>query len=62
MNISSNISSLQTNQSFMNANSKQKDLTKEIPNQIIAQGVAEVNVDAIKTQDSMLGTLLDVKV
>jgi len=39
----------------------QTDLNKEIPNQIIASGVNEANVNAIKTQDEMLGTLLDLK-
>jgi flagellar hook protein FlgE len=40
----------------------QTDLTKEIPNQIIAQDAVAVNVSAIKTQDEMFGTLLDIKV
>lgn len=40
----------------------QTDLAKEIPDQIIQGGVAEVNVAAIKTQDEMFGTLLDIKV
>lgn len=39
----------------------QTDLSKEIPDQIIQSGVAEVNVAAIKTQDEMFGTLLDIK-
>ncbi|OHE09552.1 MAG: hypothetical protein A2513_04640 [Sulfurimonas sp. RIFOXYD12_FULL_33_39] len=39
----------------------QTDLTKEIPNQIIAQEATAVNVTAIKTQDEMLGSLLDIK-
>jgi len=39
----------------------QTDLAKEIPDQIIAGGVAEANVSAIKTQDEMFGTLLDIK-
>ena len=39
----------------------QTDLTKEIPNQIVASGVAEANVTAIKTEDQMMGTLLDIK-
>lgn len=39
----------------------QTDLAKEIPNQIIAQDVTAVNVQAIKTQDEMLGSLLDIK-
>ena len=40
----------------------QTDLAKEIPNQIIAGGVTEANVSAIKTEDEMFGTLLDIKV
>ena len=39
----------------------QTDLSKEIPDQIIQTGVAEANVTAIKTQDEMFGTLLDIK-
>lgn len=39
----------------------QTNLTKEIPNQMIAQEGVSVNVTAIKTQDEMLGTLLDLK-
>ena len=39
----------------------QTDLAKEIPDQITQGGVAEANVSAIKTQDEMLGTLLDIK-
>jgi len=39
----------------------QTDLSKEIPDQITQGGVAEVNVAAIKTQDQMFGTLLDIK-
>jgi len=39
----------------------QTDLTKEIPDQIIAQDAVGVNVASIKTQDQMLGTLLDMK-
>lgn len=39
----------------------QTDLAKEIPDQIIAQDTVAVNVSAIKTQDEMMGTLLDIK-
>ncbi|MDF1877916.1 hypothetical protein JHD47_08825 [Sulfurimonas sp. SAG-AH-194-L11] len=39
----------------------QTDLAKEIPDQIIQSGVAEANVAAIKTQDQIFGTLLDIK-
>lgn len=40
----------------------QTDLAKEIPDQIIAQDATAVNITAIKTQDEMFGTLLDIKV
>ena len=39
----------------------QTDLTQEIPDQMIAENVTAVNVTAIRTQDEMLGTLLDIK-
>lgn len=39
----------------------QTDLAKEIPDQIIAQDATSFNVSAIKTQDEMFGTLLDIK-
>lgn len=100
MNISNNISSIQSHQTMMNnnahnianvntdgfrssdtrmldsggsvtANSRkaddngslksQTDLAKEIPDQIVVQGATAVNVTAIKTQDEMLGSLLDIK-
>ena len=40
----------------------QTDLAKEIPNQIIAQDATALNVTAVKTQDEMMGTLLNIKV
>ena len=71
MNISNNISSIQSHQSMMNtsatnvANMSSKnsntDLAKEMTNQIVASGGTEVNASAIKTQDEMLGSLLDIK-
>ncbi|MBL0708238.1 MAG: hypothetical protein JJW00_04245 [Sulfurimonas sp.] len=39
----------------------QTDLTKEIPEQISIQGATSFNIKAIKTQDEMLGTLLDIR-
>lgn len=39
----------------------QTDLAREIPNQIIAERAVASNVTAIKTYDSMLGSLLDIK-
>ena len=40
----------------------QTDLTKEFPEQIIAADAVAVNVQAIRTREDMLGTLLDMKV
>ena len=62
--MSSNESSVSANtRKADNTGSKtsQTDLAKEIPNQIIAQDATAVNVTAIKTQDQMLGSLLDIK-
>ena len=39
----------------------QTDLSKEIPDQITIRGATSANVTAIKTQDEMLGSLLDIK-
>jgi len=97
MNISTNVSSLQANQTFLNTNANnianvntdgfrpsdtrvttnlqtdtrladdsgsqksQTDLTKEITDQITIGGVAEANASTIRTQDEMMGTLLDIK-
>jgi flagellar hook protein FlgE len=99
--ISSNVSSLISNQTFMNNNasnvanantdgyvprnttisetsngatkanttladsngstSSQTDLTKEITDQISIEKVSEANVQAIRTQNEMVGSLLDIK-
>jgi len=66
MNISNNVSSIQTNQSFLNATAKNikdggGDLSKEIPNLIVAEKTNALEVTAIKTQDEMIGSLLDIK-
>lgn len=66
MAISSNIASLQTNQSFLNTTArniagKNPNLAKEMTNLIVADKTNAVNINAIKTQDAMLGTLLDIK-
>ncbi len=101
MSISTNLSSLQANQTFMNTNAdnianvntdgfrptqttisnpskgtvqadlskaddtgspkSQTDLTKEISDQVIIGGISQANVTAIKTQDEMMGSLLDIK-
>jgi flagellar hook protein FlgE len=100
--ISSNVSSIQANQVFMNNNANnianvntdgfipsdtqlsdtgngsvsaktrlatdngspksQTDLAKEIPDQITISRSVEANVNAIKTQDEMFGSLLNIKV
>ncbi|MEO1954354.1 MAG: hypothetical protein ABGW74_06595 [Campylobacterales bacterium] len=39
----------------------QTDLTKEIPDQMIASDTLSVNTTAIQTQDEIMGTLLDIK-
>jgi len=39
----------------------QTDLAKELTEQIVVEDVTASNVVAIKTQDDMLGTLLDLK-
>ena len=66
MNISPNISSIATNQSFLNTTAdsiknQSGDLAKDMTNLIVAEDVNAVNVTAIKAQDEMLGTLLDIK-
>ena len=45
-----------------NKNTKsQTDLAKELPEQVNIQAATSINITAIKTQDEMLGTLLDIK-
>lgn len=101
MNISSNISSLQANQTFANNNAhnianvnsdgfiptnttisqstpssvtanstpaddtqstkSQTDLSKELTDQVTIENVQGANVAAIKTQNELFGTLLDIK-
>ena len=39
----------------------QTDLAKEFPDQIVVDKATSVNVSAIKTQDEMFGSLLDIK-
>ena len=59
-----NDKSLTTNTRLANDKGSQKsqtDLAKEIPDQIVAQNASAVNLSAIKTQDEMLGSLLDIK-
>lgn len=71
MNISSNLSALQSNQDFLNTSAnavaqsttnRDLDIAKEMTNQIVGQNIQETNVSAIKSQDEMFGSLLDIKV
>ncbi|MDY0124333.1 hypothetical protein [Sulfurimonas sp.] len=39
----------------------QSDLSKELTDQIVVEDVTAANVAAIRTQDEMLGSLLDTK-
>ena len=62
--ITNNQNSLTDTSRLADNNGSQKsqtDLTKEITDQVIISGVEEANVSAIKTQDEMFGTLLDIK-
>ncbi len=42
--------------------SSETNLTKEISDQVIIEKAIAANVTAIKTQDEMLGSLLDIKI
>ena len=62
--ISNTAGSVGTNTRTANDNGSarsQTDLAKELTDQIIAQDGTGFNVQAIKTQDEMLGSLLDIK-
>jgi len=71
MNISSNISSIQNTQTMMNQSAvnvsninnenSQTDLAKEMTDQITFSNTTKADVTAIRTEDEMLGTLLDLK-
>jgi len=66
MSISNSLSSIQTNQSFLNktassiANNK-SNLAQNMTNLIIADKTNALNITAIKAQNEILGTLLDIK-
>lgn len=67
MNISNNISSIQTNQTSLNsiANNIKNvttNLEKDIPNLLVVENVHSINVSSIKVQDEIMGTLLDIKI
>lgn len=70
--ISNNYNALVQNNQLMNQNAKniaeistQKNsdisLVKEMADQIAIKNINDLNIETIKTQDSMLGTLLDMK-
>lgn len=69
--ISSNVSSLMSNQTYMNNSAhnvanvntekSQTNLVKELTDQITIEKVAESNAKTIRTQDEMLGSLLDIR-
>jgi flagellar hook protein FlgE len=71
MNISSNLTSIYNNQNSINdsasrvanisAEDSTTDLSNEIPTQMTAQKAIEADALSIKTQDEILGTLLDIK-
>ena len=48
-------------QSDLSSERSQTDLAKEIPQQISIEAIEEANIEAIRTQDQMLGTLIDLK-
>jgi len=71
MQVSTNVSSILDHQSMLNKSAQKlssisqkgsnTDLAKEITNQIIAKDGVSVNANAIKTQNEMMGSLLDLK-
>ena len=71
MNISNNVSSIQAHQTMLNTSANnvanlgskasQTDLSKEMVTQMVVEDATALNVTAIKTQDEMFGTLLDIK-
>lgn len=70
MNISNNISSIQSQQMAFDKSAQnvskaafnpQVDLSKEFSDQIVLKAATEANVSTIKSADGMLGSLLDLK-
>jgi flagellar hook protein FlgE len=62
--ITDNQTSVQASTAFADDNGSlksQTDLTKEITDQVTTAGVAKANVTAIRAQDEIMGTLLDIK-
>jgi len=63
-NLVDNGNSVSTNTRRLDDNGSlhsQTNLAKEIPDQINVQHATAANVSAIKTQDEMFGSLLDIK-
>ena len=63
-NISSNGNSTSTNTRLSDntgSQTSQTNVAKELTDQIVTEDAVAVNVSAIKTQDEMLGSLLDIK-
>jgi flagellar hook protein FlgE len=61
--VNSSQNSVQANFDLANdsgATQSQTDLSKELPDQVLVQKGHEVQGSAIRTQDEMLGTLLDI--
>ncbi|MBV5279023.1 MAG: hypothetical protein J0647_08345 [Campylobacteraceae bacterium] len=50
------------NMNNADANAKQTDLSKELTDQMVIQKNLDANVEAVKTQDKMLGSLLDLTI
>lgn len=64
-NYKSRSTALSGSESGVKASSSQQssstELTKELSDQIVIEKGIQANVDAIKTQDQMIGSLLDIK-
>lgn len=60
-NTGSSVSSNTRTATNTGSTQSQTDLAKELTEQIIAQDATSLNINAIKTQDEMLGSLLDIK-
>lgn len=60
-NIANSITTQTRSKNSEGLEQSQTDLSKEILNMMIAQRTTEANVSVIKTQDDIMGTLLDIK-
>lgn len=60
-NNNSSVSASTKSATDTNYSKSQTDLTKEIPDQMVAQKATALNVTAIRTQDEMIGSVLDMK-